>query len=451
MDALLDTSHELLTKSDPNDRDEQPAHDSYQFDNKEVTVEEKHSHVQQWLDGMGMETTGLSTCETKSNQQFSWLVPLLQLLFAKGVLDEIRPHLPAPLKTEVDKLYHQSLTTQENVDDTCDVKNAPCSHVNERHDSMKESKGNASNIINPTHDYQTNEEVIIPEKELMSGLNNAETKQRHQNCNFNDNKSMFMDGSTNIMHDESRPADKNKIIEKDSLLQCCIDSPLLPKERQMVSEKDKQIEKHATKLNSVAHSSKPDPIGLSEEANGGFVHVPHLVRVSSRNIHHATPRFHQGPKKLLNPITSCLGCSPHPDRIILTSRNYLCSLHSDKHTCPFHRRLVDKHFKSAHLQKNHHRVETSLRPDKIDLLTDDENTQSLCQALSSHNDQIKTDPGEEVSSLQTLQDITNASVLNVFDYHTPTKHEPRPTQLIMAKVSDALLVIVYKCMTNSPV
>ena len=174
----------------------------------------------------------------------------------------------------------------------------------------------------------------------------------------------------------------------------------------------------------------------------------------------------------------CLGCAPHPDGIILTSRNYLHSLKSDKHTCPFHRRLVNKHCNSAH--KYHHTVESPLQPDKVDTLTDHDNMQPLHQVLSGCNNEGKAkhnvasslqakkkkvtvsssvltpvteDPeiatadnssvvsshsnGNSIHSQQELpmQDITNTNALKVFDYNTPIKYKPRPTQLINVKVS----------------
>ena len=475
---MLNTSYELV-KSGPNDGDEEAAHDSYQLTDKEVTMEEKHCHVQQWLDGMGadnMQDTGYLACETKPNQQFSCIIPLLQLLFAKGVLDEVRPHLPTSLQNEIDKLCYQSLTVPEDVNDTCNEKTAPCTHVNKKQDCMEELKDNTNNTINPTLNCQTTKEIIIAEKELVMGLNNTEPRQGQQDSNFNDNKSLFMDGSTNIMDAESRAADKHKIIKENSLIQCCIDSPpRLPRECQMMSEKEKEVEKNATKLNLTKHSTNLNPIGLAEEAIcvHSFAHVPYLVPASSRDIHHATPCFHQGPKRLLKPVRFCLGCAPHPDGIILTSRNYLCSLQSDEHTCPFHRTLVDKHFNSPH-QTSHHTVEfsnkidtltdhdsiyiltaadcnnstelqldktlidhdgTQLQFDKIETVPDHDSNQPLNQGLSRCNNESKGKHDNEASSLQVLQDITNAKVLSVFDYHTPTKQEPRPTQLINVKVS----------------
>lgn len=421
LDALLNNSHEL-TGLGPSDGDERAAHDGYQFIDKEVTVEDKHCHVQEWLDGLNtdiIETTDQSTCETKPNQT-SCFAPLLQLLFAKGILDEVRPHLPAPLQNKVDEICHQSLAMKEVVHDTCNEKTAPL----EKQNSMKELKGNSGNKIKPTLNCKTNREMITTEKELVTELNNAETKQRQQNSNFNDNKSIHLGSSANIILDESRMTDKHKVFEEDSLLQSCIKSPLIPKEHQVMSEGERQGEKNATKLNLVKHSSKPN----AAEANShNFVHIPELVPSSSRNIRHATPCFHQGPKRLLNSVMFCLGCAPRPDGIILTSRNFLSSLQNDKHTCPFHKRLVDKHF-----QKHHCTTEPLLQLDKIDTVTDHDSTQPLHQGSSSCNNGNKGTRGEATSP---LQNITNKSVLNVFDYHTPIKHEPRPTQLINIKVS----------------
>lgn len=482
---MLNTSYELA-KLDPYDGDEQAAHDSHQLIDKEVTVEEKHCHVQQWLDGIGAdntEDTGFPTCETKPNQQFLCIIPLLQLLFAKGVLDEVRPHLPTSLQNEIDKLcYHMP----EDVNDTCDEKTAPCTHVNKK---QEELENNNDNTINPTLNCQANKEIIIAEKELVMGLNNTESKQGHQDSNFNDNKSLFMDGSTNITDAESKAADKHKIIKENSLIQCCIDSPRLPRQCQMMSETEKEVEKNATKLNLTKHSTNPNSIGLAEEANRvhRFAHVPDLVPASSREIHHTTPCFHQGPKRLLKPNMFCLGCAPRPDGTILTSRNYLCALQSDEHTCPFHRRLVDKHFNSMYHQKSHHAVVlsnrfdtftdhdsiytltapdcnkstevwldetlidhdvTQLQLDKIETVADHDGSQPLNQGLPRCNDESKSKHDTEVSSLQVLQDITNAKGLSVFDYHTPVKQEPRPTQLIHIKVSCYSIILnasLYIC------
>ena len=472
LDAMLNTSYEIAKCNHevPDDGGGQATHNSHYVIDKEVTVAEKRSHVQQWLDGIGTdnaEDTGLSTCEMKPNQEFSCLIPLLQLLFTTGVLDEVRPHLPALLQNEIDKLYHQSLTVQEDENDPCDGKAAPCTRVNEEQDSMKALKDNADNIINPTLNYQTNKKVINAEKELVTELNNTETKQKQQDSNFNDNKSLFMDDSTNITHAESKAADK----------QYCIDSPHLPREHQVMSEKENAVEKNATNLTVVKHSSKSKPVGVTKEANHSFSHVPDLVPFSSRSIHHATPCLHQGPKKLLKPTVHCLGCVPHPDGVILTSRNYLSSLRSNKHTCSIHSRLVDKHFNSVHVQKHHRTVDLSLNSDRIDTLIDhgniqlqfdntltdhDENQLQFDSTLTDHNatqlqlDNVDTvtDDGttqphyhlancsdvnkikqDEVNSSQALQDITNANALNPFDFHTPMKQEPRPTQLINVKVS----------------
>ena len=471
---MLNTSYELA-KFGPYDGDEQAAHDSCQLIDKEVTVEEKHCHVQQWLDGICAEDTSYPACETNPSQQLSCIIPLLQLLFAKGVLDEVRPHLPASLQNEVDKLCYQSLTVSEDVNGTCDGKAALCTHVNKKQDCMEELKDNTDNTINPTLNSQTNKDIIV-EKELVMGLNNTEPKQGQQDSNFNDNKSMFMDSSTNIMDAESRAGDKHKIIKENLLIQCCIDSPRLPRECQMMSEKEKEVEKNATKLNLTKHSTNPNPMGWAEEASHvhSFAHVPDLVPASSKNIRHATPCFHQGPKRLLKPIMFCLGCAPRPDGVILTSRNYLCSLQSDEYTCPFHRRLVDKHFNSPRHQKSHHTIElpnrfdtltdhdsiytltaadcynstefqldktlmdhdtTQLQLDKIETMADHDSRQPLNQGLSRCNDENKGKYNIEASSLQVLQDITNAKALSLFDYHTPMKQEPRPTQLINLKVS----------------
>ena len=474
LDMMLNTSYEIAKCNHevPDDGDELAGHNSRYVIDKEVTVEEKHFHVQQWLDGIGTdnaEDIGLSTCEMKSNQPFSCLIPLLQLLFTKGVLDEVRPHLPASLQNEIDKLCHQSLTVQEDATDPSDGKAAPCTHVNETQDSMKGLKDNADNIINPTLNCQTNKKVINAEKELVTEPNNTETKQRQLDSNFNYNKSMFMDDSTNITHAESKAADK----------QYCVDSPRLPRQHQVMSEKENVVEKNATNLTLIKHSSKPKPVGVMKEANHSFSHVPDLVPVSSRSIHHATPCLHQGPKRLLKPTMCCLGCVPHPDGVILTSRNYLISLQSNKHTCPVHSRLVDKHYNSAHPQKFHCTVElplnservdtlidhdsiqlqldntltdhdatqlqfdntltghntTQLQLDNIDIVTDHGTTQPQYQDLASCSNVNKTQHNEEASSAQALQDITNANALNLFDFRTPVKQEPRPTQLINVKVS----------------
>lgn len=450
LDAMLNASYEIA-KFGPealDDTNTQTAHESYRFADKEVTVEEKHSHVQQWLDGIGTDNTenaGPSTCEINHNQS---LVPLLQLLLAKGVLDEVRPHLPASLQREVDTLCHQPATIQEDINIPCDRNAVLCTLVNEKQDSMKGSKDNVDNIIIATHNCQTNEEIVVAEKELVTKLNNTETKQGHQrDSNLNDNKSLFMDASTNIMHAESRVADKHKISKDNSLIQYSIDSPPLPRECQVMSEK--LIEKNAIKLK---HYSKSNPAGLTGETNQSFAD---LVPASSRNIQHTTPCFHQGPKRLLKPIMVCLGCAPHPDGIILTSRNYLSMLQSDEHTCPFHNRLLDKYFSSVHLQKNHCTVELSIQPDNTDALidcddiqpdntlidhnavTDHGSTQPLHQGLSCI-DEGKAKHGEMASSKPALQDVTNANALSVFNYQTPVKQEPRPTQLINVKVSTQL-------------
>ena len=112
LDAMLNTSYEIAKCNHevPDDGDGQATHNSYYVIDKEVTVAEKHSHVQQWLDGIGAdnaEDTGLSTCKMKPNQEFSCLIPLLQLLFTTGVLDEVRPHLPALLQNEIDNQSSQ--------------------------------------------------------------------------------------------------------------------------------------------------------------------------------------------------------------------------------------------------------------------------------------------------------------------------------------------------------
>ena len=477
LDVMLNTSYEIAKCNHvaPDDGDKQGAHNSCYIIDKEVTTEEKHFNVQQWLDGIGTnnaEDAGLSTCEIKSNQEFSCLVPLLQLLFTKGVLDEVRPHLPASLQNEVDKLCHQSLTVQEDVNDPSDGKAAPCTRVNEKQDSMKGLKDNADNIINPTLNCQTNKKVINTEKELVTEPNNGETKQRQLDSNFNYNKSMFMDDSTNITHAESKAADK----------QYCIDSPRLPRQHQVMSEKESVVEKNATNLSLIKHSSKPKPVGVTKEASHSFSHVPDLVPVSSRSIHHATPCLHQGPKRLLKPTMCCLGCVPHPDGVILTSRNYLSSLQSNKHTCPVHSRLVDKHYNLVHPQKHHCIVKLSLNSERSDALIDHDDhdsiqpqldntltdhdatqlqfdstltdhnatqlqldntdtnhssrsTQPQYQGLTSCSNVNKTQHNEEAGSVQALQDITNANAPNPFDFCTPIKQEPRPTQLINVKVS----------------
>ena len=472
---MLNTSHEL-TKHGRYDEDEQTPHDIYQLTDKEVTVEEKHCHVQQWLDRIGadnVEDTNSLTCETKPTEQLSCLVPLLQLLLAKGILDEVKSHLPASIQDEVDKLCHKPLTMQENENETTDGKAVPCTHVNQKQDCMED---NANNTFNPTFNYQTNKEVMIDEKELVMGLNNTETKQGVQERSSNDNKSLFMDGSTNIVDAESRAADKHKIIKENALVQRCIDSPLLPRECQMMSEKAKNAEKNAAKLNFTLHSTEPNPMGLGEEATRvhWFARVSNLVPGSTKNIHHTTPCFHQGPKRLLKPIMVCLGCAPRPDGIILTSRNYLCSLQRDEHTCAFHKKLAHKHFNSTLLQKSHHIVESSsnievltecadsiqvqldntltdhkstelqlnetltdhdhiqLQLHKIESVADHDTSQPLNQGLLRCNDESNSKHDKEVS---VLQDITNEKSLSAFDYHTPMKQEQRPTQMIYIKVS----------------
>ena len=464
---MLNTSHELA-KYGRYDEDEQTPHESYQLTDKEVTVEEKNCHVQQWLDRIGADNVGDTSslaCETKPTEQLSCLVPLFQLLLAKGILDEVRSHLPASIQDEVDKLCHKPSTVQKDVNDTTNGKAVPCTHVNKKQDCMED---NTSNTINPTFNYQTNKEVMIDEKELVLGLNNTETKQGVQESNSNDNKSLFMDGSTNIVDAESRAADKHKIIKENALVQRCIDSPLLPRECQMTSEKAKNAKKNAAKT---MHSTKP--MGLGEEANRvhWFAHVSNLVPASSKNIHHATPCFHQGPKRLLKPMMVCLGCAPRPDGIILTSRNYLCSLQRDEHTCVFHKKLAHKHFNSALLQKSHRIVESSsnvqflpdransiqlqldndhkstelqldeiltdhdqvqLKLHKIESVADHDTSQPLNQGLLRCNNESNSKHDNEAS---ILQDITNKKSLSAFDYHTPIKQEQRPTQMIYIKVS----------------